>query len=195
MHCLVESKKIVIVGIPGVGKTTLVSKIVEILNRKKKSVGVYSFGTIMLNVAQKNDIYDRDEIRKLPIDEQKKLQRLAAKKIVEFKDNVVIIDTHAFISTDAGFYPGLPYHVLKIIKPANFISVSARPEEIYNRRMGDKTRNRTITSIESIKKELAVQDAILSSCSVISGSPMIPVLNTEGNVDIVAEFIIKAIGL
>lgn len=195
MHCLVESKKIVIVGIPGVGKTTLVSKMVELLNLKKTTVSVYSFGTIMLEAARKNNTHDRDAIRKLPINDQKKLQLLAANQIANFNDKVVIIDTHAFISTKSGFYPGLPEYVLKIIKPANFISVSARPEEIYNRRMNDKTRNRILTSIDTIKKELAVQEAMLSSCSVLSGSPIIQILNKEGKVTASAEYIIKAIGL
>ena len=195
MHYLVENKKIIIVGIPGVGKTTLVSQIVQILNKKKTQVGVYSFGTLMLIEAKKIGIKNRDDIRNLSIRQQKNLQKLTAEKISKITDDIVIIDTHAFISTSAGFYPGLPDHILKIIEPANFISVSARPEEIYNRRMNDKTRNRIVSTIESIKKELAVQDAMLSSCSVLSGSPMFPILNTEGKTEEAAEFIIRAIGL
>jgi adenylate kinase len=190
---LAESKKVVMVGIPGVGKTTLVSRIVEILKTKQKSVSVHSFGTVMFEEAQKNGIKDRDELRKLPMGEQKNLQKMAAEKISKLEDDLVIIDTHAFISTNAGFYPGLPNHVLQIIKPSNFIAVSARPEEIYNRRMKDTTRNRDQVSIESIKKELAVQDAMLSSCSVLSGSPMKQVLNAEGKVDEAAQTVIEAI--
>ncbi len=41
---LAESKKVVVVGIPGVGKTTVVSKVVEKLNALNKSVSVHSFG-------------------------------------------------------------------------------------------------------------------------------------------------------
>lgn len=193
MLYLVESKKIVIVGIPGVGKTTLVSKIVEILNDQQKTVSVHSFGTIMFEEAQKAGIKDRDDLRKLSMNEQKNLQKIAAEKIAQLKDDFVIIDTHAFISTNAGFYPGLPNLVLEIIKPANFISISARPEEIYNRRMKDNTRNRDIVSIDSIKKEMAVQDAMLSSCSVFSGSPMKTILNSEGKVEEAAQTVIDAI--
>ena len=193
MLYLAESKKVIIVGIPGVGKTTLVTKIVEILKADQKTVSVHSFGTVMLEEAKKNGIKDRDELRKLSTDEQKNLQKMAAEKIASLQDNFVIIDTHAFISTNAGFYPGLPNHVLQIIKPSNFISVSARPEEIYNRRMKDTTRHRDLVSIESIKKELSVQDAMLSSCSVLSGSPMKTVLNSEGKVDEAAQTVIDAI--
>ena len=193
MLCLAESKKVIIVGIPGVGKSTLVAKIVEKLKAKQTSVIVQSFGTVMLEEAKKNGISDRDELRRLSMPEQKKFQKLAAEKISKLEDDLVIIDTHAFIATKAVFYPGLPTHVLDIIKPANFISVSARPEEIYNRRMKDKTRNRDLVSIESIKKELAVQDAMVSSCSVLSGSPMKPLLNAEGKVDEAAQAVIEAI--
>ena len=193
MLYLAESKKVIIVGIPGVGKTTLVSKIVEILKAKQKSVSVHSFGTVMLDEAKKNGIKDRDELRKLSMEKQTNLQKMAAEKIASLQDDLVIIDTHAFISTNAGFYPGLPNHVLQIIKPSNFISVSARPEEIYNRRMKDTTRHRDLVSIESIKKELSVQDAMLSSCSVLSGSPMKTILNSEGKVDEAAQTVIDAI--
>ncbi|MEE9535634.1 MAG: adenylate kinase [Nitrosopumilaceae archaeon] len=193
MLYLAESKKVIVVGIPGVGKTTLVSKIVELLKSKQKSVSVHSFGTVMFEEAQKNGIKDRDELRKLTMEQQKNLQKIAAEKLSRLGDDLVIIDTHAFISTNAGFYPGLPNHVLQIIKPSNFISVSARPEEIYNRRMKDTTRNRDQVSLESIKKELSVQEAMLSSCSVLSGSPMKTILNAEGKVDEAALAVIESI--
>ena len=195
MLCLAESKKIVIVGIPGVGKTTVLSKLAEILKSRNKTVTVVSFGTVMFEEAKKKGIKDRDELRKLPMAEQQELQKIAGEVISKLNENVVIIDTHAFISTPSGFYPGLPEYVLRIIKPANFISLSAKPEEIYNRRMGDETRKRDPVTIDSIKKELAVQDAMLSACSVLSGSPMKPILNREGKVDEAAESVIKAIGL
>jgi len=191
---LVESKKVVIVGIPGVGKSTLVARIVEILKGQQKSVSVKSFGTVMLEEAKKNGITDRDELRKLSVDEQKNLQTMAGERIASLNDDLVLIDTHAFISTTSGFYPGLPHHVLQVLKPSNYIAVSARPEEIYNRRMKDNTRQRDIVSIESIKKELSVQDAMLSTCSVLSGSPIKVILNSEGKIDEAANSVINAIG-
>ncbi|MDX1596659.1 MAG: adenylate kinase [Nitrosopumilaceae archaeon] len=195
MLCLAESRKVIMVGIPGVGKTTLVSKIVEILNSMNKSVTVQSFGTVMFEEAKKNGLQNRDELRNLTTEEQVKLQKMAAEKIASLNENVVIIDTHAFINTSAGYYPGLPQHVLNIIKPSNYISVSAKPEEIYNRRMNDVTRNRDKVSISKIKKELDVQEAMISACSVISGSPMKPIINSEGKIEEAAHKVINAIGL
>ena len=194
MRGLVESKKVIVVGIPGVGKTTVVSKVVEKLNALNKSVSVHSFGTVMFEEAKKNGLKDRDDLRKLTVEEQKNLQKKAAEKIAEHQENIVIIDTHAFISTKEGYYPGLPHYVIQILKPTHFIAVSAKPDEIYNRRTNDDSRDRDIISIGSIKEELDVQDAMLSSCSVLSGSPMKVVLNTEGKVEVAADSIINAIG-
>ena len=182
-------------GIPGVGKTTLLSKLAETIKNHKKTVSVLSFGTLMFNVAKDNGLKDRDDLRKLPVSEQKKLQKLAAEKITTYKEDVVIIDTHAFISSSEGYYPGLPEHVLKIIQPTNFVSVSAKPEEIYNRRMSDDTRNRDKITLANIKKELDAQSGMISACVVISGSPVKHILNREGQVDVAANKIASAIGL
>jgi adenylate kinase len=193
--CLAENKKVVMVGIPGVGKTTLLTKMAEIIKNHKKSVSVLSFGTLMFDVAKENGLKDRDGLRKLPVSEQQKLQKIAAEKIAQHDEDVVIIDTHAFISSEEGYYPGLPEHVLKIIQPTNFVSVSAKPEEIYNRRMSDDTRNRDKITLANIKKELDAQSGIIASCMVISGSPVKYILNREGKVDEAADKIINAIGL
>ena len=197
MLLLVEKihKKVVIVGIPGVGKTSLVTTIVEKLSDTGIAVSVQSYGTLMFAEAKSSGVKDRDELRKLPVEKQKELQKNTAEKISSLTDDIVFIDTHAFISTTEGFYPGLPNQVIQIIQPTHFIAISARPEEIYNRRMKDETRNRDKISIESIKKELAIQDSMLSTCSVLSGSPMKVILNNEGKIEEAANNVIKAIGV
>ena len=195
MLYLAENKRIILVGIPGVGKTSLLSKMVEIIKNHDKSVGVISFGTLMFEIAKKNGLKDRDELRKLPVAEQQNLQKIAAEKIAEHNEQIVIIDTHAFINSTEGYYPGLPEHVLKIIKPTNFVTVTAKPEEIYNRRMKDDTRNRDKITLTKIKTELGLQSGMISACAVITGSPVKHILNREGKIDEATDKIIKAIGL
>ncbi len=194
MHCLAESNRVIIVGIPGVGKTTVVSRVVELLKEKNVRVSVSIFGTVMFDEAKKKGVKSRDDLRKLSVKEQRELQSMAAKTIASIADDVVIVDTHAFISTKEGFYPGLPHNVLEILNPDSFIMITARPEEIYNRRMTDTSRTRDIVSIDTIKKELDVTSAMLSTCSILCGSPIKMVLNTEGKVDEAARGILSAMG-
>ncbi|MGY5150082.1 MAG: adenylate kinase [Candidatus Nitrosopumilus sp. bin_68KS] len=195
MLCLVENKRIILVGIPGVGKTTILKKMVEILKNRNKTVHVVSFGTLMFEVAKENGLKDRDELRHLPVSKQQHLQKIAAEKIAAYGEQVIIVDTHAFINSPEGYYPGLPEHVLKIIKPTNFVSVSAKPEEIYNRRMTDETRNRDKITLPNINKELDIQSAMISTCTVLTGSPVKHILNREGKIDEAIDKIINAIGL
>ena len=195
MLYLAENKKIVLVGIPGVGKTSLLSKIVEYLKNKNKTVTVMNYGTLMFDIAKENGLKDRDGLRKLPILEQQKLQKLAAEKIALEHTEIIIIDTHAFISSTEGYYPGLPEHVLKIIKPTNFVSVAAKPEEIYNRRMKDESRDRDKITLINIRKELEYQTGMISACAVLTGAPVRHILNGEGKIDEAADKIINAIGL
>lgn len=195
MLCLVAAKRIVLVGIPGVGKTSLVNAIVDKIKSTGKTVLVKSFGSAMLEEAKRIGIHDRDALRCLPTNEQEDLQKTAAERIATEECDVVIIDTHAFISTSSGYYPGLPESILHIIKPTNYISVSAKPEEIYNRRMNDPTRHRDLVTMNVIKQEMDLQAAMISACSVVSGSPVKPVVNREGRLAEAANDVIRAIGL
>ena len=195
MRYLVENKLIILVGIPGVGKTSLLTNIVDRLKNDKKSVSVISFGTLMFDVGKDNGVSNRDELRRLPIKRQQELQKIAAEKISTLNQDIVIVDTHAFISSPEGYYPGLPDHVLKIIKPTHFVSVSAKPEEIYSRRLKDETRNRDKITLANVKKELDIQSGMISACAVLTGSPVKHVLNREGKIEEAAEKIINSLGL
>ena len=195
MLFLVAAKRIVMVGIPGVGKTSLVNVIVERIRASGRTIQVKSFGSAMLEEAERIGIHDRDALRCLPTNEQEDLQRTAAERIAAEECDIVIIDTHAFISTTSGYYPGLPENILHIIKPTNYVSVSAKPEEIYNRRMNDPTRHRDMVTMNVIKQEMDLQAAMISACSVVSGSPVKPVVNREGRLDETANDVIRALGL
>jgi adenylate kinase len=176
-----RTKRIIVVGIPGVGKTTVVSNVKNTLEQTGIKTYLAEFGKIMLEEAKKLNIQNRDEIRRLSIEDQKKLQNLAATKISQIYSDVVIIDTHLFINTKEGYYPGLPAHLLNNMKPTHLILIIANPEEIYHRRQNDSTRVRDIISMDSIKNEIDVSKMLISCCSIISGAPFKILANHEGS--------------
>jgi adenylate kinase len=188
-----NSKRAIIVGIPGVGKTTVISRAAELLNQKTKAT-VVVFGTLMFEEAKKRlGIKHRDEMRRMPVDEQRRLQEMAAQRIAEMKDDIVMVDTHLFINTTEGYYPGLPMRLLSIMKPTNLVMVAADPQEIADRRKADETRQRDIISAENVQKELDISRVMVASCSILTGAPFAIIMNSDGKVDEAAANIAKVL--
>lgn len=177
-----NNKRAIIVGIPGVGKTTVITRAAEILSQKRKAT-IVTYGTLMFEEAQKMGVKNRDEMRRLPVEQQRRLQEMAAKRIADMNDDVVIDDTHLFISTLEGYYPGLPMRLLTIMNPTNLVMVAADPQEITNRRKNDPTRQRDEASPQAIKNDLDISKMMLASCSILTGAPFAVVLNGDGKVD------------
>jgi adenylate kinase len=188
-----NNKRVIIVGIPGVGKTSVISLAAKMLNQKGYKTAVVVFGTAMFEEAKEMGVNDRDELRKLSIDMQRRLQNMTAKRIAEMKDNIVIIDTHIFINTIEGYYPGLPMHLLDIIKPTHIVMVAAEPEEIVNRRKSDVSRHRDIISAKDVQGELDISKVMVASCSILTGSPFIIILNNDNKIDEAVLNIVKVL--
>jgi adenylate kinase len=188
-----NNKRVVVVGIPGVGKTTVISRTAEILNQRGIQTAVVVFGTMMFEEAGKLGINNRDEMRRQSIEVQRHMQNLAARRIADLKDDIVIVDTHLFINTNEGYYPGLPLHLLEVIKPTNIVMVAADPEEIVNRRRIDETRDRDIESVENIQYQLDLSKVMVATCSVLTGCPFIIIMNSNNKIDETASNIVKAL--
>lgn len=188
-----NNKRVVVVGIPGVGKTTVISRTAEILNQRGIQTAVVVFGTMMFEEAGKLGINNRDEMRRQSIEVQRHMQNLAARRIADLKDNIVIVDTHIFINTNEGYYPGLPLHLLEVIKPTNIVMVAADPEEIVNRRRIDETRDRDIESVENIQYQLDLSKVMVATCSVLTGCPFIIIMNSNNKIDETTSNIVKAL--
>lgn len=181
----------IVVGIPGVGKTTVITKTNDILLQSGYNSTVVVFGSVMLSEAKKMGIGDRDQIRKLSLSGQQNLQNLAADYICSVKEDLVIVDTHLFIRTSSGFFPGIPQNVIQKLKPRNLILITATPEEILARRAKDESRNRDMVSIEEIKKELGLSISMISTISILSGSAFEIVNNHQGSSEDTASFIAR----
>jgi len=168
---------IVVTGIPGVGKTTVMKKAAEGMD-----VEFVTFGTLMADMAiEMKLVKDRDEMRKLTLDKQKKLQIKSAEKVARMGN--VILDTHCTIKTPKGYMPGLPEWVIKRINPTAIVVVEADPEEIYNRRENDPSRNRDPDTIEQISEHQMINRAAAMAYAALSGATVKIVFNHDNAID------------
>ena len=188
-----NNKRVIIVGIPGVGKSSVISLAIEQLKQKGKKATIAVFGTVMLEEAHKMGVKNRDELRKMSLGKQRDLQEMAAKRISEIEDSIVIIDTHLFIKTIEGYYPGLPMHLLDIIKPTHFVMVVAEAGEIVNRRKSDKSRDRDIVAVEDIQDELDTLRVMIASSSILTGSPFIAIVNNDNEIEQAVSNMVKVL--
>ncbi len=168
---------IVVTGIPGVGKTTVMKKAAEGLD-----IAFVTFGTVMVKIAKElGYVKNRDDMRKLTLKEQRELQVLSAKKVQSMKN--VILDTHCTIKTPQGYMPGLPEWVITKLKPQSIVLVEADPKEIFNRRKKDTTRNRDPDTVEEIKEHQMMNRCAAMSYSAISGATVKIVFNHDNKLD------------
>jgi len=168
---------IVVTGIPGVGKTTVMKRAAEGLDMK-----FVTFGTVMIDIAKEMGLVkDRDEMRKLTLEQQKELQIRSAEKVASMGN--VILDTHCTVKTPKGYMPGLPEWVLKKLKPTAIVVVEADPDEIYNRRAKDATRNRDPDSIEQIAEHQQINRAAAMAYATLTGATVKIVYNHDDAID------------
>ena len=168
---------VVVTGIPGVGKTTVMKEAAEGID-----IQFVTFGTVMADIAiEMNLVKDRDGMRKLTLEQQKELQIKTAEKVAKM-DNV-IVDTHCTVKTPKGYMPGLPEWVIKKLNPTAIVVVEADPEEIYNRRSKDITRNRDPDSKEKIAEHQQMNRAAAMTYATLSGATVKIVFNHDNAIE------------
>ncbi len=169
--------RIIVAGVPGAGKTSIMEEVSKRVNYK-----IVNYGDVMFEMAlERKLVTHRDSMRKLPIEIQKELQREAAKKIGAMEN--VIIDTHLTIKTPSGYFPGLPKWVLEEIEPNLIVIVEAEPHEIMRRRKKDNTRKRDYESYEEIEEHLKANRYAGFACSILTGAPVLILQNRDGMLD------------
>jgi adenylate kinase len=168
---------IVVTGIPGVGKTTVMKRAAEGMD-----IEFVTFGTVMADIAlAKKMVKDRDEMRKLSLEKQKELQIKTAEKVGKMKN--VIVDTHCTIKTPKGYMPGLPEWVLKKLNPTAIVIVEADPKEIFDRRAKDTTRNRDPDTVEKIAEHQMMNRAAAMAYATLTGATVKIVFNHDNALD------------
>jgi len=172
-------KKVIITGVPGVGKTTVVNEALKKLREEGIEYQSINFGTFMFDVAVKENIVkDRDQMRTLDRAVQKKLQQSAGQAIARVTGNV-LIDTHASVKTPKGYLAGLPEWVLKEIMPDIIVLVETDDDQILMRRMSDETRTRDKEGAKSIAEHQQFNRSIAAAYAMVTGCTIKIVTNAD----------------
>jgi len=172
-------KKVIITGVPGVGKTTVVNEALKKLKEEGIEYQPINFGTFMFDVAVKENIVrDRDQMRSLDRAVQKKLQQRAGQAIAKVKGNV-LIDTHASVKTPKGYMAGLPEWVLKEIMPDIIVLVETDDDQILMRRMTDETRSRDREGAKAIAEHQQFNRSIAAAYTMLTGCTIKIVTNAD----------------
>lgn len=169
---------IILVGVPGCGKSSILKEIV----RQISSVMVVNYGDKMLEVASSAGI-TRDMLRKLPLSTQQEIGIKAAKMLIQQREQIAIIDTHALIRTGIGFCPGLPKEVLQILSPKALVWVECKPSLILQRRMNDPSRMRDEETEQEISLHQELVRSYLAACSMETGALLCNLLNNDPSIE------------
>jgi adenylate kinase len=184
------SKRIIIVtGIPGVGKTTVLNKAADIA-RQEYTVEIVNYGSVMFETAVSSGfVENRDQMRLLPPEKQREIQKNAAEIIAKkaAQGKILIVDTHMLIKTPEGYLAGLPEWVITTLKPDVIVLVEAEPESIFSRRSKDESRTRDQDSTIEINTHQNLCRAAAITIAVSTGATVTIVNNKEGMVDKTAE--------
>ena len=178
---------IIVMGTPGAGKSTVLAE----ARKDRKEWEVVNYGTLMLDIAKEKGLAEsRDGLRKLAIHQQREIQAAVAEKLARMKGKV-ILDTHCSVNTPTGYYPGLPYSLLRKLSVDVLVLVTAPLEDILGRRNGDASRERDAQGKEELAEHIRINEAMLAAYSVLSGAPIRMILNSNGKLDLAVEQLVK----
>lgn len=174
-------KVVVVTGVPGAGKSTVIDGAWKELRARGVEYEVVNFGDVMLELMRGRGVTDRDEMRKVPLGAYREIQREAAKRIASAAEKKpIIVDTHCLVRKPEGYYPGLPSWVLEELKPESIMIIEAAPEEVVRRRVNDLTRKRGEELLDEVIEHQMLNRATAVAYSAISGSTVKIIHNRDG---------------
>lgn len=181
------------VGVPGVGKTSLAKE-------AAKSLGYHyiNYGELMLEFAKKGKYAsNQEEMFKLSLELQYDIWLEAAhyiRDLTEDKEdckgltkdcknpsynkdsNGILVDLHGLDRSKKGYLISLP---LEIFKPQIIIVVESTYNHIIQRRINDQERKRLIEGWKSLNQEMELLRNSMVICSTLLGSYFVVMKNQE----------------
>ena len=190
---MVANSKIVIVGgVPGVGKTTVINKALSQAEKAGLEVTTMVYGSVMMEMASEMfNVKDRDDLRRLPEDKQKIVQKEAANRIAERSANkLVLVDTHYSIKTGSGIYlQGIPSWVSDALNPKLLVLIETNPEDIAERRNKDSSRKRDEENIALLKEHQEINRTSATTICQKTGALLGIITNKQGLADAAGEML------
>ena len=103
--------------------------------------------------------------------------------------DVLLVDTHLFISTPRGKWPGISINNLQFLGIAQIIVVEASPHEILRRRMSDTSRYRDVVDEASLKEDIEYNRMLAATLSIYTSCPVAYIPNHEGEAEEAAKML------
>jgi len=191
----VSEKIIIVTGVPGSGKSTLIGESLKGLKSRGAEYQVVNYGDVMLELMQsKTGVSDRDDMWKAPLNPYVTIQREAARRIAKMaRLKPVLVDTHCLVKKPEGYYPGLTKYVLEELQPKSIIVIEAKPEEIAWRRTEDMSRSRAKELAEEIDEHQQLNRAAAMAYSAISGASVMIIQNSNKGLKKAVDNIVAAL--
>ncbi len=174
---------IVVTGVPGSGKTTVIKGAL-----KYTTFTYVNYGDIFLEVAREMGVEGRDELRKvMDMERYEMLHREASRRLKEYPERTVV-DTHASIVLRTGFMPGFPYFVLQELPIRVFVAVESEPQHIRERRKRDTERERGVNPLEEDTELHQLMNRLfLSVYATLKPATLYIIHNPEGSPDVASR--------
>jgi len=186
---------VVVTGIPGVGKSTVIAGALEKLREEGLVYELVNYGDVMLEMmGEQMGITDRDEMRKVPFEPYREIQRAAAERIAEMAElKPVLLDTHCSVKKPEGYLPGLPRWALESLKPESIVLIEAEPEEVVARRTKDVSRRRDEELLAEVAEHQQLNRAIAMAYAALVGATVKIVKNRNGKLNEAIEDMVDAL--
>jgi adenylate kinase len=160
----------VVVGVPGVGKTSLCEAV-------SRQLGYHyiNYGELMLEIAIERDLtHNLEDMLQLKPPLQYQIWKSAAFSIQ--KEENVLIDLHGVDLMSDGYLISLPF---EIIPPEIIVIIETSYDEILGRRTTDISKNRALEDYKTTKEHMTLLKYSMATINVILGSNLVVLENDD----------------